>query len=200
MIYSAVYAVFGDHKADGFIASMTGNTLATVAGVAIGLPVALVIARRQQQLEERAERNRSRDDAAEQRKRLLEAIRQELCENERVLNIRLAATERQVQFGTLEDDLWTAAADAQALRYLDVGLLRPLASIYHDIRRLIWLDQRLIEAKYLSAVYIGASPAARIIDDHIQQIERSAHARVKATRAQVGAALGTDEPCPPLDP
>lgn len=176
--YSLAYAV--SHLSDdGFQSSLTGNAIATTVGVLLGVPTALAISRWQQNVTERTARQAEDRRATDKRRALLDQLRAELEENVRVLEERIAESDRTPQYGTLEDGYWRAAATSGQIGWIDQpDLLRTVGNAYHEVQTTIIFDLKLMEAELL--VGTGSSSVAGLADRRVREGEKRSLTRCRA--------------------
>lgn len=142
----------------GYLDSTMGNLLATLVGVIAGVPVALEIARRQQDTAAQSEQAFREAEHLGRRVRVLSLLRTELLDNIcRIEERRNSIPEgpRTVLAEPLREHLWNAFADGGELAYVDnPDVLAALARAYHHISTL----QRL-ESEFLSVAHF---PGVRV--------------------------------------
>jgi hypothetical protein len=113
-----------------FWQSFVSNLGATIIGVGLGIPVALLINR---WIERRTEKER--------KKKILTLLRDELSYNEiefdRMQNIDILNRESGVLSSILRNELWKAYSDGGELEWIkNVDLLAKIADTYYSIREL----------------------------------------------------------------
>lgn len=150
-----------------FWQGFVGNLLATIIGVAIGIPVAFWVNRR---LEANTEK--------EKKKKILDILSSEL--NQTVVDIisleySLGENENIVPLAfTMSDEVWRALSDGGELQWIkDPELLLQLASVYAKIKYLKILSQQFMDAAiYKNDVDKGLRVAiAEILRQNIKELK-----------------------------
>jgi hypothetical protein len=133
---------------EGFRASFFANFLSTVAGVAVGVPVAIWLTLRESGEQAKAAAQTAREMEDARRREVLTAIRRELCENRVTLQERRPspAAGRALGVPFLMDEVWSAMSDGGQLQWIrDTDLLRQVARAYVFIRTIIYLERSAFE-------------------------------------------------------
>lgn len=185
--------------APGYLDSTMGNLFATLVGVVAGVPVALEIARRQQNVLARSERASKEAEHIGRRVRVLSLLRAELQENVGRIEARRESLpqggERTVLAEPLRDNLWNAFADGGELVYVDnPDLLAAIAHAYHHIGTLQRLESEFLSVAHFAGMRIQQTepPEARLLrcltesdPDALSAIEKAVAAIDVVTQSQL---------------
>jgi hypothetical protein len=122
-----------------FWQGFVGNLLATIIGVATGIPVAFWINR---QVETGTE--------YEKKKKILELLSPEIENNRNIINAWQAQGESNWTLTTiglkLRDEVWNAFSDGGELAWIkDITLLANLADVYGKIKRIKYLSDKYVD-------------------------------------------------------
>jgi hypothetical protein len=138
VIFAAVIVLGSEEFRLGF----ETNFLATVAGVALGVQVAVMLASAQ----DRAERGRVAAEAIARRGQVLTAIQRELEENRTTLSERRSSGSREFAIPFLQDQVWVALSDGGELRWVeDPALIRQIARGYLYVGTINFLERQAFE-------------------------------------------------------
>jgi hypothetical protein len=150
------------------------NFLATLAGVAVGVPVTVWLTLREANEQGRALKTQDEARTAARRSQVLEALQTELTENKETLGDRRASGKREFFVPFLQDEVWAAMSDGGELRWIeDPALLRQLARSYLFIRTVIYLEKQIFEIRHYAGMRIqGSNPEGNISGylDHLDGV------------------------------
>jgi hypothetical protein len=135
--------VAGTDPFTGFLS----NFLATLGGVALGVPTALYLASRESRKREADEKQL----ATRHRDEVLTIVGCELLDNRTTLRGRRDEEgSRSLQIPFLMDEVWSAVSDGGQLAWVadDAELLRRLARAYVFVRTIIFLERQLFESTH----------------------------------------------------
>jgi hypothetical protein len=135
---------------EAFRGSFFANFWSTVAGVAVGVPVAIWLTMRES-VEQREAIEKAAQDAEDARRReVLTAVRKELCEDRVTLRERRPpGLGRVLGVPFLMDEVWSAMSDGGQLQWIrDTDLLRQVARAYVFIRTVNFLEKSAFEIKH----------------------------------------------------
>ncbi len=126
-----------------FWRNFLSNTLATLVGVGIGIPIALWINRRQQKFVESMENIKTENEISVRKKKIVQLVYNELKDNKQLL-LQLYETRRAVllfeereyeHFYQLRVEHWNALSDGGELEWIhDLELLHAMALAYGSIK------------------------------------------------------------------
>jgi hypothetical protein len=203
VIAAAVYLAGSPDFRIGFFT----NFLATVAGVALGVPVAVWLtlqeAARQERLnksqaeaEASAARSKEETKAADRRRDVLVAIRTELTENLVGLEDRRPHGERIFVIPFLMDEVWSAISDGGELKWVnDPEILRQLARSYVFIRLHVYLERQLFELRHYPGPMIASNDAeVRLIGYFNDRIDEVCRAAIDEALAAIRAVVPDENP------
>lgn len=189
-------------SSQGFRDAFGSNFLATVAGIALGVPIAVWLTLREADELGKAARAQEEVRSAARRGEVLVAIRRELAENKTILGERSQDGKRNLAVPFLQDEVWAAMSDGGELRWVnDPDLLRQVARAYVFVRTNIFLERRAFEIIHYPGMRIqGHDPEKRILDylnnlDHV--VTAAMDEAIAAIDSVVGPApdpVGTIEP------
>lgn len=139
IILGIIYAFY--HWNDTFISGLTGNFLATIGGVIIGIPIALWLNREQLRREDL-----KRKEAANKRsKELLNLLKVELKSNLSIIPKRKGIPEMSQAF-PFKTELWNSFSLSGELKWIPTQqLVADLSAAYHLIKHIRKLEEIGIE-------------------------------------------------------
>jgi hypothetical protein len=133
---------------DEFNSAFLANFLSTLAGILLGVPVAIWLALRQAK-EQRDAAEQEADRISRQRRiDVLTAIRKELIEDRATLTNDRGDQDAGWSFAVpfLMDEVWAAMSDGGQLEWItDTEVLRRLARAHVFIRTIIYLEKQAFE-------------------------------------------------------
>lgn len=189
--YSVAH-IFDDMYRNSFF----GNWAATVIGVIVGIPIALELNRREIAADaERSAASRQREER-QRRSKILGLLRTELVYNREQLAARQAGEgrpKRQVLVPGLKDELWHAFSDGGELQCIqDLDLLDALATAYHRIRAIIYLEERFFEAAHFPGMQVQRDKYPKdYILDYLSDLDTSAIESIDRARQTIDRSLGS---------
>ena len=187
------YALVHLHDAQ-FRDDFISNLAATVIGLLVGIPVALELNRRQQASEEaRAEQTRAKEISA-RKARILQLLRNELDINRQLILHRKGSGpsgKRAVLLPGLKDEVWRAFSDGGELQWLQSpDLLDSIATAYHSVRSIIYLEERYFEATHFPGMQVQQTKYPRdYILEYLDGLDPSTVKTIQASVAAIDAAL-----------
>ena len=148
----AITRILSPSFLDGFI----GNWLATVLGLAFGIPIGLEVERLQSQKESR---NR--------KLKILGLVKKELEFNHGLISKNWVGKDplERGSFigGNLKDELWNAFSDGGEIEWIDnIELLDKIADAYYHIRQLSVLSQKMYSASLITPMSLSKAITGKI--------------------------------------
>jgi hypothetical protein len=173
----------------GFEQSFLANFLATLAGVAVGVPVAIWLTLHDANEQRKLADQQERDRASGRRQDVLTAVRHELDENKVALAERRKTGKRELIVPFLQDEVWAAMSDGGELRWItDAALLRQMARSYHFIRTAIFLETQVFEVRFYAGLRIAGGPSHTDIIDILDRLDPTVLAAINEGIAAIDAA------------
>lgn len=172
------------------------NFLATVAGVALGVPVAVWLTLREAREQQTAAETQEKRVATERRRDVLKVLRRELSENLDTLAERMATTPRGLAVPFLQDEVWSAMSDGGELRWVaDPDLLRRLARSYLYVRTNIFLERQFVEIVHFPGMRVqDSNPPESRIQGYLTGLDPVVNAAIDEGIAAIDAALLAPNP------
>ena len=188
--YSVAH-VFDSTYRDSFF----GNWAATVIGVIVGIPIALELNRRQVSSEAVRSAESRQKEEGQRRSKILALLRTELIYNREQLGVRQAGEgkpKRQVLLPGLKDELWHAFSDGGELQWIqDLDLLDAIASAYHRIRTIIYLEERFFEAAHFPGMQMQQDKSPKdFILDYLANLDTGALESIDLATKTIDHSLG----------
>jgi hypothetical protein len=187
--YALIHLNNGQFR-DDFIS----NLAATVVGLLVGIPVALELNRRQQASQEVRADEANAKEIAVRKKRILQLLRNEL-DIDRQLILHRKGTgsggQRGVSLPGLKDEVWNAFSDGGELQWLQSpDLLDSIATAYHSIRSIIYLEQRYFEATHFPGVQVKQAKYPKdYILEYLDSLDPGTVKTIEGSVAAIDAAL-----------
>lgn len=174
-----------------FREAFLSNFMSTVAGVAVGVPVAVWLALRETRQAQAAAARAELRVAAARRRDVLRALKKELTENLETLAERTANPERTLAIPFLQDEVWAAMSDGGELRWIeDPDLLRQLARSYLFVRTNIFLERQLFEVLHYPGMMIQqGDPPEKRIGRYLSGLDKVVRAAMDEGLAAIEPAL-----------
>ncbi|MEW5988897.1 MAG: hypothetical protein AB1791_19915 [Chloroflexota bacterium] len=183
LLFYLGYISLNERINDGqFLNSFLSDLWATMAGVIVGIPVALFIGHLQQKALENADSRRQIREAEERTARILRLVRAELAYNLNPVggNVKL------------KDEMWQTLSDGGELKYIEtLELLDTISTAYYHIRVASILRQKFYEADHNPTMPSGPVKAARdrILQDVSEQ-EDSLRRAIEEALKQISKHIG----------
>lgn len=170
--WSIVYFV-GHYGDTGFRDGALGNLFATILGVAVGIPIALEVNRRQQDAQNASALALRTADENIHKRKVLTLIRSELSQNYADIMDRRspldpadATKKRAVSAIPLRNELWAAFSDSGEIQHVNnPDVLAAIATAYHRVKATIYLEQEFLSASHFPGMRVSQSspPQDRIL-------------------------------------
>ena len=166
------------------------NFLATVAGVALGVPIAVWLTLKEADEVGKTAKAQEEAQSARRRKEILTVIQLELTENKEALLARRTSGSRGFVIPFLGDEVWAAMSDGGELRWIsDPNLLRKIARSYWYIRTVIFLERQWFGITHFAGMRIaGNDPEGRIVT-YLGDVDRECAASINEGLAAIAGAL-----------
>jgi hypothetical protein len=189
-------AYFLNHWTDSqFLDNAMGNWFATMVGVAVGIPIALEINRRQQAAQENKEREVQEQEETVHKAKILKLVGKELEYNRVALLARQpnkeSEAQRKVSVNRLKDELWNAFSDGGELQWVkDLELLDYVSTAYYHIRTIIYLEERYFEATHFPGLQARQEKYPKdYILEYLTQTDSAVIASIEKALEEIGRSL-----------
>ena len=170
--WSIVYFV-GHYGDTGFRDGALGNLFATILGVAVGIPIALEVNRRQQDAQNASALALKTADENIRKRKVLTLIRSELSQNHADILDRRSPLDpadttkkRAVSAIPLRNELWVAFSDSGEIQHVNnPDVLAAIATAYHQVKATIYLEQQFLSVSHFPGMRIAqtSTPEDRIL-------------------------------------
>jgi hypothetical protein len=197
----ALFLFFTDQS---FRGSSLSNFLATIVGVVVGIPIALLIAQRQQAEQELRDSAANLADKKLRQVKILSLIQTELKHTLEILNLRNVGPKDKdyyTQSPGVKYDLWNAFSASGELQWVDdIDVLATLSDAYYYLRWIAQLEGHFFDPNFYDSVVRsgGGMPAFQTIRgsrtiDSLQTITPTAIHKVEQALRDIERVLPKEQ-------